>query len=112
MSSHMYARRSQLWQMYLDWQAEPVGSVQEQLLSFLQHILDVFFLPGLHAGCLPLMVRHKLQLLCGGTQPQQVVALTTHDMEPADYTGLQSFQHNMHVENLQLQPIRGDCITT
>jgi len=89
-SSSLCARPLQLWQTYLDWQAQPVGGVQEQFLGFFQHILDVFFLPGLHARCLPLMVRHKLQLLCGGTQPQQVVALTTHDMKPADFIGHRS----------------------
>lgn len=70
---------------YLDWQAQSVCCVQEQLLCLLQHVLDVLLLPSLHAGRLPFVVRHKLQLLGGGAQPQQVVALTPHDVKPADH---------------------------
>lgn len=68
---------------YLDWQAQSVGCVHQQLLSLPEHVLDVLLAPLLHAGSHPLLVRHKLQLLAAGAEAQQVIALPSNDVEPA-----------------------------
>jgi hypothetical protein len=40
-------------------------------------------IPALHDGGLPLIIGHKLEPLGVGRHPKQIVALPTHDMEPA-----------------------------